>query len=121
MKSKIVLIVLFFAFPFATAQERICKDGHIWFYSHTPVEDIEAHNYQVVAVLDLSNGELVFTLLVKSFEFKKELMQEHFNENYMESDAYPKAGFKGVIEKFDQIDFVNGKLLIVVVKIKFII
>ncbi len=105
MKSKIILIVLLFAFQFTSAQKMICKDGHIWFYSHTPFEDIEAHNHQVVSVLDLSNGELVFTLLVKSFEFKKDLMQEHFNENYMESDEYPKAGFKGVIGNFDQIDF----------------
>lgn len=110
MKSKIILILLFFACQFASAQKMICKDGHIWFYSHTPIEDIEAHNHQVVAVLDPSNGELVFTLLIKSFEFKKELMQEHFNENYMESDDFPKAGFKGVIKNFDGINLkVDGK------------
>jgi polyisoprenoid-binding protein YceI len=110
MKSKIILIGLLTVFQLASAQKMICKDGHIWFYSHTPIEDIEAHNRQVVAVLDPSNGELVFTLLVKSFEFKKELMQEHFNENYLESDDFPKAGFKGKIENFDQIDFkVDGK------------
>lgn len=115
MKSKIIFIALLTVFQLASAQKMICKDGHIWFYSHTPVEDIEAHNYQVVAVLDPSNGELIFTLLIKSFDFKKELMQEHFNENYMESDVYPKAGFKGVIEKFDQIDLkTDGKHEVIV-------
>jgi hypothetical protein len=115
MKSRIILIALLTVFQLASAQKMICKDGHIWFYSHTPIEDIEAHNRQVVAVLDPSNGELIFTLLIKSFEFKKELMQEHFNENYMESDVHPKAGFKGVIEKFDQIDFkTDGKQEVIV-------
>lgn len=104
MKSSIIIIALLLVCQFSQAQKLICKDGHIWFYSHTAMEDIEAHNYQVVAVLDQSNGELIFTLLVKSFNFKKKLMQEHFNENYMESDTYPKAGFKGNIVDFDKID-----------------
>lgn len=104
MKGKIILLLLAGIFQLTSAQKMICKDGHIWFYSHTPIEDIEAHNHQVVAVLDPSNGDLIFTLLIKSFEFKKALMQEHFNENYMESDDFPKAGFKGKIERFDQID-----------------
>ncbi len=104
MKSLIILIALLFTCQFSQAQKLISKDGHIWFYSHTPMEDIEAHNHQVVAVLDPTNGGLIFTLLVKSFDFKREMMQEHFNENYMESDTYPKAGFKASILSFDQID-----------------
>jgi len=104
MKSRIIIVALLLICQFSQAQKLICKDGHIWFYSHTGMEDIEAHNYQVVAVLDQSNGELIFTLLIKSFSFKKKLMQEHFNENYMESDTYPKAGFKGNILDFDKID-----------------
>jgi polyisoprenoid-binding protein YceI len=110
MKNNVIILILLFTFQLVSAQKLICKDGHIWFYSHTPIEDIEAHNRQVVAVLDPSTGELLFTLLIKSFEFKKELMQEHFNENYMESDEYPKAGFKGTIENFDPGDFkADGK------------
>jgi polyisoprenoid-binding protein YceI len=75
------------------------------FYSYTPIEEIEAHNRQVVSILDAATGDLQFNLLVKSFEFKVALMQEHFNENYMESDKFPKSSFKGKITNLDKIDF----------------
>ena len=104
MKNKTAVLILLCTFQMVSAQKLICKEGYVWFYSHTPFEDIEAHNHQTAAILDSSSGELVFSLLVKSFEFKKKLMEEHFNENYMESDIYPKAGFKGMINNFDQID-----------------
>ena len=55
--------------------------------------------------MDPATGEIAFNLLVKSFEFKIALMQEHFNENYMESDKYPKASFKGKITNLDKINF----------------
>jgi hypothetical protein len=87
------------------AQKYIAKNGHIWFFSHTPMEDIEGHNHQVASILNTSTGEVVFSMLVKGFEFKKALMQEHFNENYMESDKIPKAGFKGKITNISAITF----------------
>jgi polyisoprenoid-binding protein YceI len=90
---------------FVQAQKYISKNGHIWFYSHTPMEDIEGHNRQAVSILDASTGDIVFNLLIKSFEFKVALMQEHFNENYMESDKIPKASFKGKITNLDKINF----------------
>jgi YceI-like domain len=100
------LIILFLAIvQYATAQKYISKTGHIWFFSHTPVEDIEAHNHQVASTLNVSNGEIAFGMLIKGFEFKKALMQEHFNENYMESDKIPKANFKGKITNLSNIDF----------------
>jgi len=91
-------------FQIAGAQKFIAKNGHIWLYSYTPIEVIEAHNRQVVSILDAATGDLQFNLLVKSFEFKIALMQEHFNENYMESDQYPKSSFKGKIMDPDKID-----------------
>jgi len=104
--KKIFLVFLSIGlFQFAGAQKFISKNGHIWFYSYTPVEVIEAHNRQVVSILDAATGDLQFNLLVKSFEFKIALMQEHFNENYMESDQYPKSSFKGKITDTDMIDF----------------
>jgi len=92
-------------FQISYGQKFISKTGHIWIYSYTPVEVIEAHNRQVVSILDATTGDLQFTLLVKSFEFKIALMQEHFNENYMESDKLPKSSFKGKINNLDKIDF----------------
>ncbi|MFL9483104.1 YceI family protein [Chitinophagaceae bacterium LWZ2-11] len=79
----------------AHAQSYITKTGFIGFYSKTPFEDIKAENKQVYAVVDLTKKNIAFVLLLKGFIFPKELMQEHFNENYVESDKYPKASFSG--------------------------
>lgn len=105
MRSIIFIIMLLSATYSISAQKYISKNGHVWFYSHTPVEDIKAHNRQVVSILDTEDGTIQFSMLIKSFEFKIALMQEHFNENYMESDKFPKAGFKGKIENLSEIDF----------------
>lgn len=79
------------------AQKYVTKSGHIKFYSETPMETIQADNHQVNAAFDAEKGDLVFKVLMKSFEFEKALMQEHFNENYVESDTYPNALFKGQV------------------------
>jgi len=105
MKVKILILVSMLAMcQISGAQKLVSKNGHIWFFSHTAMEDIEAHNRQVVSILDLATGDLQFNLLVKSFEFKVALMQEHFNENYMESAKYPKASFKGKITGIEKAD-----------------
>ncbi len=105
IRITMLLMSLLVCLPFVQAQKLITKTGHIWFYSKTPLEEIEAHNRQVVSTIDPTTGEINFLLLVKSFEFKRSLMQEHFNENYMESDKYPKASFKGKIANLDKINF----------------
>jgi hypothetical protein len=105
MKIKILILSMLAMFQLTQAQKLITKSGHIWIYSYTPLEEIEAHNRQVVSIIDESTGEIDFMLLVKSFEFKRALMQEHFNENYMESDKYPKSSFKGKITNLNKIDF----------------
>jgi hypothetical protein len=79
----------------AKSQLYITRTGFIGFYSKTPLEDIKAENNQVYAVIDAGKKNIAFTLLMKGFIFTKELMQEHFNENYIESDKYPKANFTG--------------------------
>jgi len=105
MKTKILFLAMLALVQISQAQKLITKSGHIWFYSKTPLEEIDAHNRQAVGTLDPATGEMAFQLLIKSFEFKRALMQEHFNENYMESDKYPKASFKGKITNLDKIDF----------------
>jgi polyisoprenoid-binding protein YceI len=83
------------------AQERyFTRDGHVNFFSATPIENIEADNQKMTAVVDFSTGKFEFAVLIKSFEFEKALMEEHFNENYMESTTFPKATFVGEIEDF---------------------
>jgi hypothetical protein len=92
------------------AQKYMTKNGFIGFFSHTPMEDIKGDNNQVVGVLDTSTGEMVFQALIKSFHFDRALMEEHFNENYMESDKFPKSVFKGKITDLSSVDFSkNGK------------
>jgi polyisoprenoid-binding protein YceI len=79
----------------ASAQKYLSKTAHVSFFSDTPMEKIEAHNRQGTTVVDFEKKEMVFTVLMKSFEFDKALMQEHFNEKYVESATYPKGTFKG--------------------------
>jgi hypothetical protein len=87
------------------SQRYITKNGYISFFSHTPVEDINAENNQVAGVLDLTTGEMIFQVLIKSFHFEKALMEEHFNKNYLESDKYPRAEFRGKINGPGKVDY----------------
>jgi len=106
--KKLIIIVVFFSLVIeVSAQKYLTKNGHIKFYSETPVETIEAHNRQINSALDISTGDFVFKVLIKSFEFEKALMQEHFNENYMESEKFPNAMFKGKITNLTEIDFLK--------------
>lgn len=78
-------------------QQYFTREGKISFYSETPVEKIEAQNAKASSVWDAATGKMEFAVLIKGFQFEKALMQEHFNENYMESSKFPKATFKGAI------------------------
>ncbi len=79
---------------------------HIKFYSTTPVEDIEAHNYTAVSTIKPATGEVVFSVPMQGFEFKKAMMQQHFNnEHFLETNVYPKSKFKGAIVNLSEIDF----------------
>jgi len=86
------------------AQKFFTRDGHITFFSAAPLENIEAHNRQATSVVDAATGDIEFAVLIKGFQFEKALMQEHFNENYMESTKFPRATFKGKILNMDEID-----------------
>jgi polyisoprenoid-binding protein YceI len=79
----------------AHSQVYLTRAGFVGFYSKTPLEDIKAENNQVFAAIDPGKKTIAFSLLQKGFLFTKALMQEHFNENYVESDKYPKATFSG--------------------------
>ena len=70
------------------------KSGKIDFFSTTPAEDIKAVNKSVAVVLDAKTGDIQFSVLMKGFQFKKGLMQEHFNDSYVESDKFPLSEFK---------------------------
>jgi polyisoprenoid-binding protein YceI len=98
LKKHLLFCVSFFLVMIVSAQERyFTKAGRVSFVSKAPLEDIEAQNKTVTAVLDTKTGALQFSVQMKSFEFEKALMEQHFNENYVESDKYPKAEFRGAV------------------------
>lgn len=110
MKKITIILAILLVGNTLVAQKYFTKTGHISFYSTTPIEDIEAHNYQSTSIIDFSNGNIVFSLLMKGFEFEKALMQEHFNEKYVETDEFPKAQFKGNISNFESVNLAqDGK------------
>jgi hypothetical protein len=80
----------------------ITKTGKITFEASVPAfEEVKAKNENVTCILNTQTGEIASLTLMKSFRFKVALMEEHFNENYIESDKFPKATFKGKIDNFD--------------------
>lgn len=101
-----VLTLCFFSiFSEFQAQELFfTREGKISFFSEAPLENIEAHNNRGSSVYNASTGELEFSVLIQGFIFEKSLMQEHFNENYMESQKFPRATFKGKIRNHELID-----------------
>ena len=107
MKTKVLAVAFIFLAFNLSAQKFMTKSGYIGFFSHTPMEDIKGDNNQVASILDASTGDIVFQLLMKSFKFEKSLMEEHFNENYAESEKFPKSTFKGKISKLSDVDFSN--------------
>ena len=85
------------------AQKFMSRNVEVSFLSKTQIENIEAQNNQVSSLLDASNGKIVFQVPIRGFHFEIALMEEHFNENYMESDEYPNAILKGQIENWPDI------------------
>jgi hypothetical protein len=81
------------------AQVFTSAKGKVTFYSTARVENIEATNDKVGVVINTTTNELMVKVSIASFVFKNGLMQEHFNETYMESDTYPTAQFKGNINE----------------------
>ena len=109
----ITSIVFFFSAMHLFAQQYMANNGEISFFSNAPMEDISAQNNKVSAVYDSETNELVFQLNIIDFIFPNSLMQEHFNENYLESDIYPKSTFIGkVISQDAATTIVEGDLTI---------
>jgi len=96
----IPLLILFLPL-FVAAQKYKLTSSEVSFFSEAPLENIEAHNDQTTSLFDVTTGEIAFVVPIKGFQFKKSLMQEHFNENYMESDKYPNGTFKGKVSGYD--------------------
>jgi len=83
------------------AQKFVSEKSTITFYSHATIEDIKATNQRSTGLFDAGTGDVAFVVPIHEFQFKKSLMQEHFNEKYMETEKYPRGTFQGKIEGFD--------------------
>ena len=96
------------AFCRAEAQQFMTREGQVHFFSSTPLEDIEADNGQMSAILDEATGGFAFQVQMRAFHFPKALMEEHFNESYVQSDAFPKATFRGNLKPWEPIAEAKG-------------
>src|SRR5437773_10602781 len=98
IKTFFLALMLFIGTNLIAQSKFFTRNGTIQFFSQAPLENIESTNRGVTCVLDASTGAIQFAVLIKGFNFKKALMQQHFNENYMESDKFPRSEFRGTIE-----------------------
>lgn len=109
-KTTILMIVTALTFALVSfrpaAVKYVSSKTHIKFFSTTPAEDIEAHNYKAVSTIDQATGEVVFSVPMQSFEFEKALMQKHFNQDkFLDTKAFPKAKLIGKITNLDEINW----------------
>lgn len=120
-KISLLLVSTFIALGAFAQTTFLTRTGHVSFFSDAPLEDITANSYQATALLKSGSGKLAFKIPIKSFEFEKALMQEHFNENYMQSNKYPQATFDGTVTNNSKVNYdksgtykvnVSGKLTI---------
>ena len=94
--KKLLLTALLISSNFLSAQQYLTREARLDFDAGSPLEDIEAFTESGSAVYDANTGKIGVQVLMTSFQFKRALMQEHFNENYVESEKFPKASFKGL-------------------------
>ena len=104
--KNILLIIGLLISVCVNAQDYITRNGNISFYSHTPLEDINAQNNEVASTLNSSTGAFEFKAAIKSFHFRKTAMEQHFGDvDYMDAEKYPKASFSGKITNLSSVDF----------------
>jgi len=107
MKRFFLFLSLAFLIVQTNAQDiHLTRNGKITFFSHTSIEDISAVNNEVFSSINIKTGNLQFLVLIKGFRFKKASMQQHFNDvEYMNSNEFPKAEFKGAITDLSKVNF----------------
>jgi polyisoprenoid-binding protein YceI len=101
MKNKLLVLLFCLCSGAAFSQQNqwICKKGETGFFSETVIENISAQNKNVVSIIDIAKREIAVRMNLTDFKFQNHLMEEHFNENYVESEKYPVSTFKGKIQE----------------------
>ena len=116
MKWIFALLSLLVTLPVVSAQKYYSKTAKVLFVSEAQLEKIEGINTNGYIIMDPTNGAVEMSVLIKGFKFKKALMQDHFNENYMESSKFPKGIFKGSISNLSEVHFASDGEYAAVVK-----
>lgn len=98
-----LLLCAFLSFPIAlvSAQKYVTMQSKVTFFSDGAIEDIAAENKKTSGIVDMATSQLAFSVSIIDFKFEKKLMEEHFNEKYMESEKYPKATFQGQLTNWN--------------------
>lgn len=104
MKTALLMMALVVTSFTAFGQKYFTKTANVSFFSTTAMENIDAKSNQTTSIIDFATGDVVFKMLIKTFQFEKALMQEHFNEKYLESDKFPESTFKGKIENISSVN-----------------
>ncbi len=119
MKKTLLILALLVAYHCAAQEKRTTTTGIITFEASVPFfENVEAKNESVHCDLNTKKGSITFVVYINKFHFERRLMEDHFNEHYLESKKYPKASFKGEIENFkleaidtvEKVYYLNGKI-----------
>jgi len=101
MKKILLLFLITSSLGFIKPKKQfITRNGQVTFFSYASAENIKAENNETLSLLDAKEGKIAVNILMRAFEFEKSLMQEHFNDSYIESDIFPRATFQGAILNF---------------------
>lgn len=101
MKTKFFILLFCISSLNAKAQKLVVEKSIVTFFSHATIEDIKADNKKISGIFNSTTSDIAFSIPIREFQFAKSLMQEHFNEKYMESDKFPKSTFQGKIIGYD--------------------
>jgi len=113
----IFFTIVFISLSCVTIAQKVysTKNGQLIFNATGGIEKIIGVNNQVESKFVDATGQIIFGVLIKGFKFENQLLEDHFNENYMESSKFPKADFKGYIKNSKEINFtLDGKYPIII-------
>jgi len=96
----IVILLTVLCLSNVNGQKFITEKSEVTFFSSAPMEDIRATNKKATGLFNVETNEIVFSIPISEFKFKKSLMQQHFNEKYMDTEKFPKSTFQGTVSGF---------------------
>jgi len=105
MRNLLFFVLILCAFTNLKGQIYMAKSSEISFYSEAQLENIDAKNTSGKPVMDTKSGKISVKVSMRGFKFKSSFMEEHFNENYVESEKFPHAIFDGKIRENEKIDY----------------